>query len=230
MVGYDVEPYHQETLRVIQASALTLRRDPSTPVRPLLIPRRIPARTVELPDSGPWVSDQKLLAALDAASPLAEAPRFQIRPPKAVKEAELVVPASGRGMVTGFDSTHWVGVRREDNTAANLRMTVMVPPSSAQLGAPILSPDTVMKQLLEVNQRRCHSVVQSNVEKGTVNGLTALRAHWSGDWIPSGKAHGFVYVIEKDRTVIAAASTELEPHHATDLRIAEAAALTLRGP
>ena len=107
---------------------------------------------------------------------------------------------------------YWKGTPRSDSSYAYFMIVL----KSADAG--------------EAKERTLHrqrsNWTQTSPERGQLNGLTFVRAHFSGD--KEGKRNGFMYVAKDGSTVIQITSQDAEPHHEHALKLAEAAALTFQ--
>jgi hypothetical protein len=163
-----------------------------------------------------WSPDAALLEQL---GPIADVDGYQVRPPQ--DYAFSPPPATPPG-VKGFG---WKGTPREDRTAPQLIVGLTSrPPGEADVAL-----EQYLEEMLGGVQRRRTDWTQTPAERGQVNGLTFVRARWSGtDPERQQKMHGFMYVAKDGSTVIHISSQDVEPHHPDALRLAEAAALTFK--
>ena len=70
---------------------------------------------------------------------------------------------------------------------------------------------------------------QSEIERGQIDGLTFVRAHWEGtERTTKYKMRGFIYVAAAGPGMIYISSKDTAPEHLQSLPLAEAAALTFR--
>lgn len=163
-----------------------------------------------------WSADPMMLADLRAEVHL---PGFCIRPPGNYKFTQRPGPAGATAFV-------WRGAARSDGTAPFLRVVITTHPP---VGQPMPTVETPLGRLLEGARRPRDEWQQTSTEIGQVSGLTFGRVRWSGIEPAMGaRTHGFIYVAVEGRRTIELSSQDVEPHHETALKVAEASALTFR--
>jgi len=142
---------------------------------------------------------------------------YQIRPPKEYPR----VPGQTLPPVTKIFG--WGGTLRPDQTAPMITVMVVKP-------IPVKKPpEQLMQDVLNSIKQRRQDWQQSTFERGTINGLTFLRARWSGTepnkrW----KMHGLVYMALDGTTLIEISTQDVEPNDKEALQVSEAAALTFK--
>jgi hypothetical protein len=163
-----------------------------------------------------WKPDATFLEQLE---PIADVDEYQVRPPQGYSFSPP--PATPPG-VKGFA---WKGAQREDQTAPQLMIgLVSRPPEEVNV-----TVEQYLDNMLEGVKRRRTNWTQTSPERGQVNGLTFVRARWSGtEPERQSKMHGFMYVAKDGSTFIHISSQDLEPHHEQALMLAEIAALTFK--
>jgi hypothetical protein len=156
---------------------------------------------------------------LEQLGPLTDVEGYQVRPPKAYSFSRPPGPP-------GFTGYAWAGALRGDKTAPQLLIGVVpVPPAEAKAQ----SPERFLEKMLEGVKRRRTNWTQTPPERGQVNGLTFVRARWSGTESAKGwKMHGFMYATQDGATFLQLSSQDVEPHHEHALKIAETAVLTFK--
>jgi hypothetical protein len=166
-----------------------------------------------------WRPDEALL---DQLAPAVDVGAYQVRPPKGY--TSVPTPPGAPKEARAFT---WVGSTRPDGTAPQFMVVLITLPADAGL----VLPDQLLVSALRALHRLYESWSQTDDETGRVNGLTFLRARWSGtDAAKKWKLHGFVYVYvaPDDNLVVQLRSQDVEPNHEQALKVAEAAALTFR--
>ena len=163
-----------------------------------------------------WTPDKILAGKLDTT---ADVDDFQLRLPSAYQAKAITGPP-------GSLINAWVGPARSDGTRPSIVLTIQSvldkDPSKNTLEA-------ALKIFLENAEKRAKNWTRTALEKGSVNGLSFIRARWRGVNPTTGRImHGFNYVTIKDRKVIQISSQDLEPHNKEGLDLAEAAALTFK--
>ncbi|MFL5331482.1 MAG: hypothetical protein ACJ8C4_21540 [Gemmataceae bacterium] len=119
----------------------------------------------------------------------------------------------------------WVSSKRSDQTAAQLMVGIVSPPP----GEANDSIEKHLDKLLDTQKKDRTDYSQTATERGTINGLAFVRAHWSGiNSENQRKLHGFYYVTKEGTTFYHIRSQDVEPHHEQALKIAEATALTFK--
>jgi hypothetical protein len=168
--------------------------------------------------AGPvWQPGTALLDQLDTAKDLDV---YQMRVPKGYE----FLPQPGNAPA-GVKAFGWAGARRADGTAPSLTAMLAVLPA----GEKKASLDEYMRKLLDGVKRRRTGWVETAVEKGQINGLTFLRARWSGtDTSTNMPMHGFMYAAMDKETYIGLSSQDIDPNHDQPLKLAEAAVLTFK--
>jgi hypothetical protein len=97
------------------------------------------------------------------------------------------------------------------------------------IGQPMPTAQSVLDRLLEDTRRQREEWQRTSTEIGQVNGVTFGRVRWSGiDPATGARTHGFIYVSAEGRSPIELSAHDVEPHHETALKVAEASALTFR--
>jgi len=172
------------------------------------------AETAALPA---WQPDKNLLGSLEAASPIGE---YELRSPKGYERQRQQGPDSA-------DAVAWVTPERKDGTRAYV-MVGRVEMPAAEIGK------YTLEQLLDgflksVQRRRKKDWKRSKTERGTINGITFVRARWSGTAAGAKfKMHGFHYLTVVGDKVFQLSSQDVEPHHKKALPLAECSVLTFQ--
>ncbi len=165
-----------------------------------------------------WTGDPQWRGDLAAEVGL---PTFRIRPPRGYTLIEQPGPGGARAFA-------WKGATRADGTAPYVMVTIATaPPGETKM--PTL--EAALDTFLDGVRRRRVDWLRTPGEVGQVNGLTFIRARWSGIEPNSGvRMHGFMYIAIDGRNIIQLSSQDVEPHHDRALRLAEASALTFNKP
>jgi hypothetical protein len=165
-----------------------------------------------------WEPDAKLLQKL---GPMATVEEFQVRPPKgySVSPPPPNAPAGMKGFA-------WAGALRDDKTAPQFMIVLQSPPPGE---AKNMTLEQYLDKMLEGVKGRRTNWTQTPPERGQSNGLTFVRAYWTGTepekhW----KMHGFMYVTKDASKFIHLTSQDVEPNHEQALKLAETAALTFK--
>lgn len=169
--------------------------------------------------AGPsWQPDAALLEQLDSPKDLGG---YEMRVPKGY--TQLPEPA---GAPAGTRVFGWAGVTRPNGTAPTvIGMLISPPPAQAEK----TSMEEFLQKALNGVKRRRENWTQTTAESGQINGLTFLRARWSGtDPAKNLKMHGFMYVARDGTTFIQLASQDIDPNHEPPLKLAETAILTFK--
>jgi hypothetical protein len=155
-----------------------------------------------------WEPDAKLLDDLGAVTAV---DAYEVRPPKGYS---LNPPAPNA--TQGMRAFYWKGTPRSDSSYAYFMIVL----KSADAGeAKERTLEKELSELLEGFHRQRSNWTQTSPERGQVNGLTFVRAHFGGD--KEGKRDGFMYVAKDGSTVIQITSQDAEPHHEHALKLAE---------
>jgi hypothetical protein len=145
---------------------------------------------------------------------------YQIRVPKGYE----FFPPPGNPPA-GAKAFGWAGARRADGTAPSLAAMVITLPS----GEKKRSLDEFMRGLLDGVKRRRTGWTETAIERGQINGLTFLRARWSGaDSTSNLPMHGFMYAALDNGTYISLSSQDIDPNYDQPLKLAEAAVMTFK--
>jgi hypothetical protein len=151
---------------------------------------------------------------------VARSGRYKVRPPK--EYAQFAPPAPPPSTL----AMAWRGSSRPDGTTPTFLIQVFSPPPEE---AKKSTPEDFLEGMLKGIARRRTGWQQTPAESGQVNGLTMLRARWSGtEPARQWKMHGFQYVAQDGLSFIQISSQDVEPHHEEPLRLAEVAALTFQ--
>jgi hypothetical protein len=161
-----------------------------------------------------WTPDSAVLEKLDAYQDI---DNYQFRPPKGYPSV------SGKTLAPGSKIFGWGGTLRPDQTAPMITVMVVKP-------MPVQKPpEQLMQDFLNGIKQRRQDWQQSTFERGSVNGLTFLRARWSGtEPTKRWKMHGLMYVAQDGTTLIEISTQDVEPNDKEALKISEAAALTFK--
>jgi hypothetical protein len=78
-------------------------------------------------------------------------------------------------------------------------------------------------------EREVGPLQRQPIEYGKIGGVTFGRVRWSAEHPETKRrTHGFVYLATPGQLDIMLDSQDIEPHHESTLKVAEAAALTFR--
>src|SRR5262245_40164808 len=148
-----------------------------------------PAPTAKDRPLAVWEPDATFLEQL---GPIIDVVGYQVRPPR---DYSFSPPPTTPPGVKGFA---WKGPLRQDQTAPQLMVGLTSrPPEEANA-----SLEQYLDTLLEGVKRRRTNWTQTSPERGQVNGLTFVRARWSGTEPEKQWAmHGFMYVAKDGSTV-----------------------------
>jgi hypothetical protein len=119
----------------------------------------------------------------------------------------------------------WAGPRLRTGTAPAFIVMISSPPGQARRTLDDFLSGTVSSRM------RLHKEnwTQSNIEQGTINGLTFDLVRWSERKDHFAKpAHGFVYAAIDGPNYIELSGQDIEPNHEASLQIGETAARTFR--
>jgi hypothetical protein len=166
-----------------------------------------------------WEPDAKLLEDLQPATIVEE---YQCRPPKgySAMSPPANVPAAGKLFA-------WAGPLRRDSTAPQFMVTIVYAP--AEEAKSFTAEQLLDKRLQAVKGKGVPNLTQTATERGQVNGLTFVRAYWTGTHVEKPwKMHGFLYVAKEGSTLFYLSSQDVEPNHEKALKVAETAALTFK--
>ena len=168
-------------------------------------------------ESAPTWTPDKTVATLLSAE--VETASFRIRPPKGYALTEQPVTATTKAFA-------WRGAKRANGRSPFL-LVVLTPVPAKEASAP--TPEDLLKKYLTSLQNQRENWKPSEAERGQINGLTFLRAHWDGtERTTKYRMHGFIYVAVHGRDIIYLSSQDTDPEHVQSLRLTEAAALTLQ--
>lgn len=164
-----------------------------------------------------WQPDKTLLNRL--AAPVVVG-GYELRPPLGYRLQRQSAPDQGQVLA-------WVGPARVDGVRPYLMLGIINVPTGE---ANKYTLEQALDKLLGSIQRlRKQDWQRTRAERGTINGLTFVRASWSGT--ASGmpfKMHGFSYVTQVGNQVIQLSSQDVEPHDKAALALAQTAALTFK--
>lgn len=172
------------------------------------------------PTLADWSADETLLAELADRKAIPGNPGCSIRPPKGYEQQALDV-APG----TPLTGARWASPARPDGTET--RLLVMI--GRRQPGEAASPLDQFARNFLASRQKLVGTLRLQPMEYGRVGGLTFGRVRWSAEHpVTKQRSRGFVYVATPGQADIMIDSQDVEPHHASTLKLAEAAALTFR--
>lgn len=161
-----------------------------------------------------WTPDKNLS---DRLGDFVDVEGFQLRVPKQF----LPIKQPGTG---GSNAIAWTGEERSDGTRPYVMVTTVKLNSEQQSK---LSLEQALDTFLNGIEKRRKNWSQTSAERGKVNGMTFVRAQWSGTEITTDKKmRGFSYVTIADGWLVQISSQDVEPHDREVLELAEAAALT----
>lgn len=162
-----------------------------------------------------WTSDKRLEGKL--ARPVT-IEGLTIRPPKGYE-----IQRNGG---EGASAYAWTGGYRPDGTQAQMMLCIAHPPPK-EIAKSTLEQLTL--QILGGTKRRRTAWQQGKVEVGVINGIKFGRVRWTGTEPDLGiKMQGFLYVAKTTTGIVFVSSQDILEEAPQTLRIAEAAALTLR--
>ena len=165
-----------------------------------------------------WQPDAKLL---DELGPMATIDEYRVRPPK-----EYTFNPPPPNSSANLKAFYWAGKTREDKTAPHLLIRVASPPPAEAKDGTL---ERHFEEMLEGFKRRRTNWMQTSPERGQINGMTFMRAYWSGiDADKQWKMHGFIYASKDGSVFILLSSQDVEPNHEQALKVAEASVLTFR--
>jgi hypothetical protein len=148
---------------------------------------------------------------------------YRIRPPAGYVRTQQAGDVPGVVAI----ATAWSGERRPDGTAPSLMVMIATAPPNTRHP----SLEEGLATALESIRKRRTNWSESTPERGRIDGVVFLKATWSGNDSQTGRPlRGFVYWTIQSGTVVQIGSQDIEPHDATTLPVADAAALTLRFP
>lgn len=161
-----------------------------------------------------WEPNKTLVDRLGAPVDVEE---FQLRVPKQFQPTNQPGP-------DGSNVIAWVGDERSDGTRPYVMVTTVKLNSEQQSK---LSLEQALDIFLTSIEKRRKDWNRTSAERGKVNGMTFVRARWSGMEITTEKKmRGFNYVTIDNGKLVQISSQDVEPHDKEALEIAEAAALT----
>jgi hypothetical protein len=165
-------------------------------------------------DTPIWKPDKKIASGLGALVDLEE---FQLNVPKQYQPVKQPGPE-------GSMAVAWVGRKRSDGTHPSI-MVATTRLSSEQRSH--LSLENALDVFLAGIEKTRKDWNRTAAERGKVNGVTFVRARWSGTELTTEKMmHGFSYVTIDKGLLVQISSQDVEPYDKETLGLAEAAALT----
>jgi hypothetical protein len=159
----------------------------------------------------PESSMESLLAAPEVSEGVS------IRPPTGY--IGMVPPGAPPGVfVKG-----WKGALRPDNSSPSIQLNVFSPPATNT----IPDAETAMRKMLDGIKRNRNNWTESEVSRGTIQGIEFLRKTWTGESKPGGiKMRGVMYLAKQDDKVFQVSSQDVEPHAEEALKLAESSLRT----
>lgn len=162
-----------------------------------------------------WKANAALLSKLGAEFTI---DGYAIRPPRGYK---MVSQKSGV-----MQANLWKGDVRDNGTAPGLVLLVSTPPPGEKKLPTI---EQALDMYLADIERNRKEWQRTKAERGTVNGLTFVRARWSGTDLQRGfPVNGFGYVFTDGKAYYTIGGQDIRPNGVTTLPLLEAAALTFR--
>ena len=173
-----------------------------------------------IPNTTEWVPEASLLGHLAAETEVLGNPDSAIRPPAGYQLQPLDTPPG-----SGATGARWISPSRPDGTAHRLLVIIgKRPPGTA---APPLGEFAA--DFLSSRSGQVGPLQMQPVEYGRINGLSFARVRWSAKNPGSGQeTHGIAYVATPGQVDIMIDSQDVEPHQASTLALADAAARTFR--
>ncbi len=163
-----------------------------------------------------WTPDK---TAVKQLGPEVSRERFIIRVPSGYSPIEQPGPGDAKAYA-------WYGAARADGTKPYVMIVVATPPPDETKK---YAPEEILDVFMRGVERRRSDWARGATEYGVVNGLSFVRARWSGvDQATGSKMKGFMYVTSHRGQVIQIASQDVESYADESLKIAEASALTFR--
>ena len=180
--------------------------------------RSLPSQGVEAkskPTGLPRWSPDSAMESLLAAPEVLEG--VSIRPPTGF--VGIVAPGAPPGVFVKA----WKGAPRQDNSSPSVQLSVLTSPATDTF----TDIESVMRKTLNGIKRNRNDWTESEVSRGTIQGIEFLRATWTGEIIPAGiKMRGVIYVAMQDSKVFQVSSQDVEPFAEEALRLAESSLRT----
>jgi hypothetical protein len=193
--------------------------DPEAPKAPATAARK-PAPRAAVPKTTEWVPEASQLDHLAAETEVIGNPDCTVRPPAGYQSQPLNTQPG-----TGATGACWISPSRPDGTAHRLLVIVGKRPPGES--APALGQFAA--DFLSSRSRSVGPLQMEPVEYGSINGVSFARVGWSAQNPGTGqRTHGLDYVGTPGQTDIMIDSQDVEPHHASTLKVADAAARTFR--
>jgi hypothetical protein len=219
VIGQEIEPYHESTLKAFEAAALTLRGEDALPATP--------AGTAQGPSSAPptaggsWAPDDSLFGSLAAELKVTDKPLLYLRPPKGISEQRL--------SLLGNEAVIWVGERRRDGSGPTLILSVASLPGGTTAEQVNIDEFIGGWERGFVASSGLQDIQKSAPESGEIRGVKFMRLRWNA-LVPQAnkRMHGFAYFNLEGTTVVQLVGQDLEPHHQSTLKLYETSALTVR--
>lgn len=170
--------------------------------------------TVNPPGLASWLPESSMESLLAAPEVLEG---VSIRPPTGY--VGTVPPGAPPGVFVKA----WKGEARPDNTSPSMQLNIFSPPATNTL------PDveTAMRKMLNGIKRNRNNWTESEVSRGTIQGVEFLRTTWTGESKQGGvQMRGVMYVTKIDAKVIQISSQDAEPHAEEALKLAESSLRT----
>lgn len=172
------------------------------------------SETAKPPGLASWLPESSMESLL-AAPEILEG--VSIRPPTGY---EGMIPP---GAPPGVFVKGWRGEARPDNTSPSIQLNIFSPPATVTLP----DADTAMRKMLNGIKRNRNNWTESEVTRGTIQGIEFLRATWSGESKQGGvPMRGVMYVTMQDDKVIQMSSQDVEPFAEETLKLAESSLRT----
>ena len=181
-------------------------------------PANMPSEAIEaeLKPAGlvSWLPESSMESLL-AAPEVSEG--VSIRPPTGY--VGMVPP----GAPPGVFAKAWKGAMRPDNTSPSIQLNVFSSPATNT----IPDAETAMRKMLDGIKRNRDNWTESEVSRGTIQGIEFLRTTWTGESKPGGvKMRGVMYLAKQDDKVFQVSSQDVEPHAEEALKLAESSLRT----
>jgi hypothetical protein len=178
------------------------------------------AAPAPVPTTAEWVPEASVLGQLAAETEVLGNPDCAIRPPVGYQLEPLdTQPGSGAS------GARWVSPSRPDGTVH--RLLVIVGKRPLGEAAPPLGQFAA--DFLGSRSSQLGPLQMQPVEYGRINGLSFACVRWSAKNPDTGQqTNGFAYVATPGQADIMIDTQDVEPHQASTLKVADAAARTFR--
>jgi hypothetical protein len=204
--------------KTIDESPGPKKESPQSPAHTPNTPEKASPKKADSPDLPIWKAEAEFLKELGTETRIGP---FRVKPPK--RYERITPPQEPTGSAEQY---WWASKPRGDGTTGLFAVLIMHKPFP--VGQEIPSLKEIHEHILELRSDWLEGWSQGPSEVGQLAGLTFMRTRWSGTQSTLGKVHGFLYHAVLGPDIVEIRSQDVEAHQEKALRIAEAAALTLK--